>query len=100
MQTLHLLCAVQVFQPYVGDLTAFVATHGPAAGLVVLAIPAPAAPPNCSTATGCMAGNGQQQLLLKLEPHAKKEQLVEAASKVGYDVTHRQARLLCVAASV
>jgi hypothetical protein len=71
-----------------GPLTNFLAAHGAAAGLLVLAVPAAAA---AAGPGGAMHGQNQQQnqqqqqqqVLLKLDAAANREQLMDCSSKVS-----------------
>jgi hypothetical protein len=66
-----------------GPLTQFLAAHGAAAGLLVMAVPAAAAAA-AAAPSGAVHGQQQQhQALLKLDASADREQLMDCSSKVG-----------------
>jgi hypothetical protein len=82
LNSMLIFCAVflllQVYQPSLGPLAQFLAAHGTAAGLLVLAVPAAAAAGPSVTVQG-----HQQQVLLKLDASANRDQLMDCSSKVS-----------------
>jgi hypothetical protein len=74
---------LQVYQPSLGPLAQFLAAHGAAAGLLVLAVPAAAAAAAAAAPSGAGHGQQQQEMLLKLDGSASREQLMDCSSKVS-----------------